>query len=872
MKDRFKRLISNAAKQSARSQRPEIRRAYHLARHAARTVLNRVGGGQLGWECSLQMARWSEATFEITGWAYTRGHGFAGKAPTIKVWLESPRGQRIQARVTHEPNIEVNGAAKDATFDYANTCFRALFAMDEVVGSAVDELTSTRGWLTKVSVSDGHSSWSGPFRHRNRLGSARYLRAQTFDGGVQVQPSWRRQLGLTFRPRKAVAMAREVSVEGRRIDVRLEAPGIVPAAAYLLSNEDRRQDLELDTPVDSSGLVRVHGTVSAIAAQRQRGSSGVDAGADEDQLSEDQSVAELRADEEAEDEQGRSPNRTVAHQVFLSDAEGNSYPVAVDFNGAAPKTRPDATLFAYGGANGCLTLRDAPGMAIIDSVLVELDSGDPRLCITGRFIGTLNDPHIMLSSARQRVPAELDIAADNTFSGVIPLLVSEWDGPRLPLTASAFLLRGIDADGRGFRVACVDAVIAQTPTIYSTPLFRLRLQASSKRRLRLAIGMSRRPDELGSFHQRRLETEYRNRVFEPADAVYFESFYGRKANDNPYALDRVIARRFPEMKRYWGVVDASVPVPPGAVAVVSGTHEWWQARGTSRYVIINDWIRGRFVRQPFQIVLQTWHGSMFKRIGLDRPNPPASTRKALEIEKSKWTALLSQNRHSSEIFATAYAWNGVLFEEGYPRNDSMIWSNGAALRARLGIRAEQTVVLYAPTWRDNAETKLAFLDPEQLREDLGDDFIVMVRGHSRTLSIATGSRAAGVIDVTTYPDVSELFLAADVLITDYSSLMFDYSVTGKPMIFFVPDLDEYRDDIRGVYFDLAVEAPGPVVYRQEEVLRSLRRLSEDRSTYAERYRLWQERFNAHDDGHSAERVVDRLFELPAPTPPTSSAS
>ena len=118
------------------------------------------------------------------------------------------------------------------------------------------------------------------------------------------------------------------------------------------------------------------------------------------------------------------------------------------------------------------------------------------------------------------------------------------------------------------------------------------------------------------------------------------------------------------------------------------------------------------------------------------------------------------------------------------------------------------------------------------------------------------------IDVTSYPHTADVFLAADAMITDYSSVMFDFSVTGRPMIFFTPDLDKYRDATRGVYFDLQELAPGPVTFTQAEVLAAIRDLAADVPRFAERYAAWRERFNAHDDGHVSERVVERLFALP----------
>jgi len=249
---------------------------------------------------------------------------------------------------------------------------------------------------------------------------------------------------------------------------------------------------------------------------------------------------------------------------------------------------------------------------------------------------------------------------------------------------------------------------------------------------------------------------------------------------------------------------------------------------------------------------------MFKRIGLDRPAVRASTREALLTERDTWDVLLSQNHHSTLIFGSAYEWEGPVYEEGYPRNDPLSTGSGEKVRERLGIRPDQTAILYAPTWRDDVPGLVTFLDLERLTADLGDDHVVLLRGHSRTVAHGSSVRQRGVIDVTTYPDITELFLAADAMVTDYSSVMFDYSVTRRPMIFFVPDLDAYRDEVRGVYFDLAEEAPGPVVRTQEEVVEAVRAMG-DTDRYAERYAAWVERYNAHDDGRSAERVVRRLF-------------
>jgi len=230
-------------------------------------------------------------------------------------------------------------------------------------------------------------------------------------------------------------------------------------------------------------------------------------------------------------------------------------------------------------------------------------------------------------------------------------------------------------------------------------------------------------------------------------------------------------------------------------------------------------------------------------------------------EKVKWDVLLSQNHHSSEIFATAYDWDGPILEEGYPRDDPLTVADGSEIRARLGVGADKTAILYAPTWRENLTAMVTFLDLERLCRDLGSDYVVLLRGHSRTIEFGESVDVPGVIDVTTYPEITDLYLAADALVTDYSSVMFDYSVTRRPMIFFTPDMAAYRDALRGTYFDLAELAPGPVLSTQDEVTEAIRALQTQGERYRERYERWHERFNRYDDGHSGERVVARLMAM-----------
>ncbi|MDR1853162.1 MAG: CDP-glycerol glycerophosphotransferase family protein [Propionibacteriaceae bacterium] len=437
-----------------------------------------------------------------------------------------------------------------------------------------------------------------------------------------------------------------------------------------------------------------------------------------------------------------------------------------------------------------------------------------------------------------------------TFTATGSLLAAAWGRPGELPPLGTYLLFDSEEPVTG------SADFALTsPHVFNAQGETITLGCSTDRQVGVKFSRDRRDDEIGAYHQEQLRRQY----LPPQplkEQFYFESFFGKQANDNPRGIDRALARLHPDMPRLWGVHDASVPVPEGAIAVVEGSREWWEAREHSRYVVANEWLRTTFTKQPGQQVLQTWHGSMLKRIGLDREDEGVYFRKRVHRETANWSYLLSQNPHSTEIFHSAYDWDGPIWEEGYPRNDLLFTGSGDAIRELLGITGKK-VALYAPTWRANGEGVVTFLEVPKLAADLGPEWVVLLRGHSRTLAFGEDVHAPGVLDVTTYPDITELFLAADVLITDYSSVMFDYSNLGRPMIFFVPDLAEYRDEQRGVYFSLEDKAPGPVVFTQAEVLNALQNPTPER--YADKYEAWKQRFNPFDGPDCGERIVKRLL-------------
>ena len=270
---------------------------------------------------------------------------------------------------------------------------------------------------------------------------------------------------------------------------------------------------------------------------------------------------------------------------------------------------------------------------------------------------------------------------------------------------------------------------------------------------------------------------------------------------------------------------------------------------------------------PGQVYLQTWHGTPLKRLARDIATNylTKSYLDTMDREASYWDYLITPNQFCTVILPNAFGYSGEVIESGYPRNDRLTTATAAdrqRIRESIGVADPSVIlVMYAPTWRDFKRTATGkwdtvnFMDPNI---ELPKGFQMMFRGHSNTIDAHSAKVAGNAIDVTTYPDVTDLYIAADVLVTDFSSVMFDYTITGKPIMFLAPDLERYRAE-RGFYFDFEAEAPGPILNTDQEVLAALGRIDAISTEYVPKYRAWQQKFNDLEDGRAAERVVKRVW-------------
>jgi CDP-glycerol glycerophosphotransferase len=385
-----------------------------------------------------------------------------------------------------------------------------------------------------------------------------------------------------------------------------------------------------------------------------------------------------------------------------------------------------------------------------------------------------------------------------------------------------------------------------------------------------------RAEDRGPRNQHLLQTRYYPRARQQPlqDVVLFQSWAGKQYSCNPRAVFEEMRRQGRSERALWVRRNAAVNVPDGVPWVQMWSREYYEALATARYVVSNDAMPVYFAKQPGSNYLQTWHGTPLKRIGFDVENLNLNNPRYLEefaVEVTKWDQLISPNAYSTEIFRRAFGYQGEMLETGYPRNDIFYAPNvddlRAEVRGRLGVEPDRRVILWAPTWRDDqrdASGRYSLPMPFELStwdRILDPDDVLLFRGH-QLLRETTGGMLRGlrsVRNVTLYPDIQDLYLAADVLITDYSSVMFDFANTRRPMIFYTWDLEMYRDKIRGFYVDFENDAPGPVVTDLAGLHKAITEIDAAAKDAEGRYARFVERYCGLEDGKASARVVDAIF-------------
>lgn len=359
--------------------------------------------------------------------------------------------------------------------------------------------------------------------------------------------------------------------------------------------------------------------------------------------------------------------------------------------------------------------------------------------------------------------------------------------------------------------------------------------------------------------------------------VMFESFLGRNVSGNPkYLYEQMIKDGLDnKYDLIWILNNIDEPINGSGKKVKRKTLKYYYYMATSKYWIFNCRQADEIIKRKENIYLQTWHGTPLKKLAMDMDNVNMAGQTDINEYKEKfynnsrrWDYLLIQNDYSREIFKKAFAFNKTILN-GYPANDILYTENNKKsidkIKDKLNIPKNKKIILYAPTWRDDNFYKKGHyrmnieLDLDKMQKELGNEYIILLRMHYLITNNINIEKYKGfVYDYSQGYDIQELYLVSDILITDYSSVMFDYSNLNRPIIFFTYDIEQYRDALRGFYFDFEEEAPGPLVVDTEGVIECLKSIDDINKQYKNKKERFYNKFCHIDDGNKAKEILDAI--------------
>lgn len=374
------------------------------------------------------------------------------------------------------------------------------------------------------------------------------------------------------------------------------------------------------------------------------------------------------------------------------------------------------------------------------------------------------------------------------------------------------------------------------------------------------------------------------RVKQDSRIILFEVFMGRQYSCNPRAIyERMLEDcRFDGVKFVWAFEDCGKKDIfrnlDRAEVIRYGSREYFKYAAAAGVLITNSNLDFRIRKRKGQIFIQTWHGTPLKKLRCDITAEKGSAINSLSeiihknnLDMDRYDYLISPSSFCTEKFISAFnlktlGKENIIIETGYPRNDRLIAANEEEkklIKKEIGIADSKKVILYAPTFRDNEHDSGSgyiynlHIDFDKLKQELGEEYVIIFRAHYFVSNTFDFERYKGFIyDESQRDDITDLYIVSDMLVTDYSSALFDFANLKRKIIFYMYDLEKYENDIRGFYFSVN-ELPGRIVKTQEDLADAI---EAHEGEYDDKCKRFNKKFNLLNDGNAGARVAEIVIE------------
>ena len=368
--------------------------------------------------------------------------------------------------------------------------------------------------------------------------------------------------------------------------------------------------------------------------------------------------------------------------------------------------------------------------------------------------------------------------------------------------------------------------------------------------------------------------------------IFFESFGGASASCSPKAIYNYLIENkdYKDYKFIWAFKnpkkDHLIKKNKNLIIVKSKSKDYYKYLSKSKYWIVNSLLDLSVIKKKNQIYVQCWHGTPLKKLRCDITvtgsvlNTKEEVIKRNNLDVAKIDYFISPSKYSTEKFTSAFNLKNlnkenIIIEKGYPRNDKLInytQNDINDIKEKLNIKTNKKIILYAPTFRDDEHksglgyTYKLNIDFDKLKKELGKDYVILFRAHYFIANSFDFNKYKDfVYNVSDYDDINDLYIISDLLITDYSSVFFDYAILKRPILFYMYDYKNYKTKLRDFYLDLK-ELPGPIIEKQEDLIKNIKQIDKVFNKYKEYYQTFNKKFNPYEDGKSSIRVAKEIIK------------